>query len=58
MMRVKQASKSSQTHSFIMSFATFSLLAALAATASAHGYVDNATIAGVEYTVNPPCFVQ
>ncbi len=34
-----------------MSFATFSILAALAATVSAHGYVNNASIGGVSYTV-------
>ncbi|PBP21232.1 glycosyl hydrolase family 61 [Diplocarpon rosae] len=33
-----------------MSFPTFSLLAALAATVSAHGYVDNATIGGTLYS--------
>ncbi|KAH9206444.1 glycosyl hydrolase family 61-domain-containing protein [Leptodontidium sp. 2 PMI_412] len=38
-----------------MSFATFSLLAALAATTvSAHGYVNNASIGGVEYTGYQP----
>lgn len=36
----------------IMSFATFSIIAALAATVSAHGYVNNASIGGVDYTVS------
>ncbi|KAK0108734.1 Esterase/lipase/thioesterase, variant 2 [Cadophora gregata f. sp. sojae] len=37
-----------------MSFATFSILAALAATVSAHGYVNNASIGGVSYTGYQP----
>jgi hypothetical protein len=48
-----QASLKTFSYTLIMSFATFSLLAALAATTvSAHGYVNNASIGGVEYTVS------
>ena len=35
-----------------MYFQTLTLFAALAATVSAHGYVDNVTIAGVFYEVS------
>lgn len=47
----KQDQQSSQAFPFIMFLQTVSILSALAATVSAHGYVDNATIGGTFYEV-------